>query len=59
MSPADIAPYISMLVIGGAVYGGIRSDMKNLIRDLIRNEKSIESAHHRIDEHIERHHTVK
>lgn len=40
---------ISNLVIAGAVYGGIRSDLKHMRNDINRAEKSSDHAHSRID----------
>lgn len=40
---------ISNLVIAGAVYGGIRSDLKHMRNDISRAEKISEHAHSRID----------
>jgi hypothetical protein len=40
---------VSNLVIAGAVYGGIRSDLKHMRSDIMRAEKVSEHAHSRID----------
>lgn len=40
---------ISGLVLAGAVYGGIRSDIKSIHEHLQRVERSADQAHERID----------
>lgn len=40
---------ITALVLAGAVYGGIRSDIRGIHEHLRRVEKSADQAHERID----------
>lgn len=38
-----------MMLIAGAVYGGIRNDQKRMREDIARIERATEKAHDRID----------
>jgi hypothetical protein len=52
MLPGDgslILQLVSILVACGAVYGGIRSDLKAIHERVARIEKAAEKAHDRID----------
>lgn len=40
---------VSGLIAAGAVYGGIRSDLKSIHEHLARVERSADKAHERID----------
>lgn len=40
---------VTGLILAGAVYGGIRSDIKSMHEHLQRVEKSADQAHERID----------
>ena len=40
----------AFLVTAGAVYGGIRNDLKDMHRRIDSNERAIEKAHERIDD---------
>lgn len=41
---------ITALVLAGAVYGGIRSDLKSLHEHIRRVEKDADKAHDRLDQ---------
>jgi hypothetical protein len=43
-----------MLVTGGAIYGAIRTDIKNIHEKISRTEKNIDAAHERIDKIYEK-----
>jgi len=40
---------VTVLIAAGAVYGGIRSDLKTIHENIRRIEKAAEKAHDRID----------
>ena len=40
---------VTALVLAGAVYGGIRSDLKSLHEHIRRVEKDVDKAHERLD----------
>lgn len=40
---------VTALVLAGAVYGGIRSDLKSLHEHIRRVEKDADKAHERLD----------
>lgn len=42
------------LAMVGAVYGGIRSDLKSMHERIRANENSIEEARKRMDNHVDR-----
>lgn len=49
--PADLAMQIAgFLVAAGAVYGGIRNDLKRMHERQERFERALEKAHERIDD---------
>lgn len=41
---------VTGLILAGAVYGGIRSDLRAMHENLRRIEKMAERAHHRLDQ---------
>ena len=54
---ADMLLQLVVLVLGaGAVYGGIRSDLKATRERADEAKRSADRAHDRINEHIERRH---
>lgn len=46
MTPELIHQLVVTVIVGGAIYGGIRADLKWL-------RASVERAHQRIDDHIQ------
>jgi hypothetical protein len=44
---------IAALVGAGAVYGGIRQDLKNMHEAIKENSRAVLRAHERIDKHLE------
>lgn len=48
-----IPQVVTALVSSGAIYAGIRADLRGLSDRVTRNEKSTERAHKRIDQHID------
>lgn len=44
-----ILQVVTVLIAAGAVYGGIRSDLKTIHENIQRVEKAAEKAHDRID----------
>lgn len=53
-SPEFIAQMLVMLASGGAVYGGIRSDLKAMHERIRANENEIVKARERMDHHLDR-----
>ena len=52
MLPGDgslLLQLVTGLLLAGAVYGGIRSDLRQMRRDIARVERSADKAHDRID----------
>jgi hypothetical protein len=50
--PADhslLLQLVTILIAAGAVYGGIRSDLKSMHEAIARIERAAEKAHERID----------
>lgn len=49
---------VSQVLIGlfsaGAVYGGIRSDLRAMHEKISSTQKAVEAAHMRLDNHIDR-----
>lgn len=43
------------LIAAGAVYGGIRADIKAMHQRIAGNEAAAQEAHRRMDRHIEYH----
>lgn len=56
LSP-EVIQVLSFLVAAGAIYGGIRADLKSIVARLGANEQAIEAARVRMDNHLERSHT--
>lgn len=55
LSP-EVIQLVSFLVAAGAIYGGIRADLKSIIERLGASEAAIEAGRVRMDKHIERSH---
>jgi hypothetical protein len=54
----DVWVQIIVAIIGaGAVYGGIRADIKNIHERINDTSASAGRAHDRIDRHVEKFHT--
>lgn len=49
MSESLLYQLAVFLVTAGAVYGGIRSDLKDMHRRIDHHERAIEKAHERLD----------
>lgn len=47
---------IGILAGCGAIYGGIRADLKSMHERIKLNEQGVSDAHRRLDAHIERGH---
>ena len=45
---------IGQIVVGAAIYGGIRADIRGMHIRMEHNEKSLSEAHQRIDKILER-----
>jgi hypothetical protein len=45
---------IGQIVVGAAIYGGIRADIRGMHLRLEHSEKSLSDAHERIDRMLER-----
>lgn len=45
---------IGQIVVGAAIYGGIRADIRGMHLRLEHDEKSLSDAHERIDRILER-----
>jgi len=56
LPPELMYQILSFLVAAGAIYGGIRADLKGIHSRLGANEQAIEAARVRMDNHIERSH---
>jgi hypothetical protein len=46
---------VVMILSAGAVYGAIRSDIKNIHEQIQRMESGIDSAHRRLDDILMKH----
>ncbi|MES2367191.1 MAG: hypothetical protein V4563_15040 [Pseudomonadota bacterium] len=49
-----ILQVILALVTGGAIYGGIRADLKGIHQRVTAQEAALSEAHKRLDRHIDR-----
>ena len=49
MTPEFIQQAVMLLISAGAVYGGIRADIKAIHERIATAEKAIDKAHDRID----------
>lgn len=56
MDPKIILQLASMLVAGGAVYGGIKASLARMMKDIEKQEKGLEKCNARIDHHLETQH---
>ena len=56
LPPESVYQFLSFLVAAGAIYGGIRADLKSIVSRLGAAEQAIESGRVRMDNHIERSH---
>lgn len=54
MSPDLIAQVLYALVAGGAVYGGIRADIKAMHERISAAQRAADEAHRRLDTIIDR-----
>jgi hypothetical protein len=54
MSDDLIREIIGALFLAGAVYGGIRADLKAIHHRLFLLEQSLSRAHERLDDHLEK-----
>jgi hypothetical protein len=54
----DLSPgvmqLLTLLATAGAIYGGLRADLKSLMQRMTHAEQDIEAARIRMDNHIER-----
>ncbi len=48
-TPQFVVQLALMFSVAGAVYGGIRADLKHMVRDIDRHGIAITKAHERID----------
>lgn len=48
-TPQFVVQLLLMIGAVGAVYGGIRADLKHMAKDINRHGRSIGKAHERID----------
>jgi len=48
----DWSTIVTSLVTAGAVYGGIRADLRNMKERITLAEKSVSRAHERIDDFL-------
>jgi hypothetical protein len=46
---SDVGRLIEVLIGAGAVYGGIRADLKHILKSLDEVKESVSLAHRRID----------
>lgn len=53
MTP-ELTEFLKLVFIGGAVYGGIRADLRSLHEQVATALKSASRAHERIDTHLEK-----
>lgn len=53
MSP-DLLQIVYALLAAGAVYGGIRADLRGMHERIKAAEESVKAAHARMDVHLER-----
>lgn len=53
-TPEFIAQMVLMVSTVGALYGGIRADLRTMHERIRANETSIEAARERMDKHIDR-----
>ncbi|EGK72460.1 hypothetical protein METUNv1_01225 [Methyloversatilis universalis FAM5] len=52
--PSIVREIATLLVCGGALYGGIRADLQNMLVRIEANEASVTRAHARLDQLYER-----
>jgi hypothetical protein len=52
MSLDWIPQVVTAVVSSGAIYAGIRADLRGLSQRVTRNERSTDRAHQRIDQHL-------
>lgn len=48
---------IGQIVVGAAIYGGIRADIKSIHKDIDHLDKSVADAHNRINRILEQRRT--
>lgn len=56
LPPELLYQILCFLAAAGAIYGGIRADLKNILSRLGAAEQAIEAGRVRMDNHIERSH---
>lgn len=56
MTPELIYQLLAGLFLAGAVYGGIRADLRAMHQQIIAAEKSADKAHDRLDNHLGNNH---
>ncbi len=49
---SDLLQIVMTLIGAGAVYGGIRADLRNIQESVKHAREAADSAHRRIDDHI-------
>lgn len=49
----DLLNIATTLILAGAIYGGIRADLKHMRTQLEETTRAIARAHRRIDDHID------
>lgn len=54
MTPEMITQLVYALIGAGAVYGGIRADLRGMHERIVTAEKSASRAHERIDQHLDK-----
>lgn len=54
LSTEMVIQITAMLIGAGAVYGGIRADIRNFHRQIEEIRESAEAAHARLDVHLEK-----
>jgi hypothetical protein len=57
MGVPDWLHFIAIIAGAGAIYGGIRADLKAMHEKLAENAAAAARAHERIDRHVETFHT--
>jgi hypothetical protein len=53
LSP-EVLQLLTLLATAGAIYGGVRADLKGIVARLTTAEHAIEAGRVRMDNHIER-----
>lgn len=45
---------VGQIVVGAAIWGGIRADMRGMLARVEAAQKSADAAHERLDRHLEK-----